>query len=151
MTGERERRIAIMQHARRQRRQAAEVAALVPGAAILPVDPADSLSLEEAVRRTVPRLREEGRLKRERFGSRDKALDALAAGLGRLAHEGLWELHGRDGAGFFKGVDQSVLAAWLAAGNDGFSVVTPGLEAGRVVDVVIDDAWEGSFVEIESW
>jgi hypothetical protein len=128
-----------------------EVTALVPTAAITPIDATESLALEEAVRAAVPRLRDAGRLKRELFHGVDEALNSLSAGLGDLASEGIWELHGGVGAGFFTGVEHRVLVAWLAAGHDGFSVVKPQLESGLIVDQVRGDPWEGSFVEIESW
>ena len=156
MTADREQRIAVLQHARRQRHRHEELASLSPHAPV-PIDPEESFTLQESSRAEIVRMREAGKLRRVRFASAEDAVHAFMQDLGDLEQIGLWRFYGHEragleGDGFFTGpMEPLLLSSWLAAGNDGFLVITRDLVHGRLLDVVKDDPWEGSFVEIESW
>ena len=152
MSAEREQRIAALQHGRRQRDVREELRLL--GAASVHLLPStESLALSQALRGKLVALRGTASLRRVKFPTADPAVEAFLGPAANLHAEGVWEFYGKEGpVGFFKAAfTPAVLRKWVDAGHDGFALVKPDLSSGRLLDSVLDDEFEGSFVEVETW
>jgi hypothetical protein len=156
MSLSRDQRIAAIQHRRRQRATLEELAKLSSGPkdlALVALPPEESLQLIAAQHSSTALLRKGNAIRRERFSTTSAAIKAFCSGLGELCSRGLWSFQWQAGyIGYFSGaISPLVLKRWIDTRHDGFLVAEADLSRGRALDSVIDDSYEGSFIEIESW
>lgn len=149
-------RIAVLQH---KRSQAASRATLSKTSDEVgeprhdPVDAGVSLRLQAELYTRLKEMRARGELRKSEFPDADDAVLAAAEHLERLGSEAVFEVYvGAKGSGFFAGpISAAFLSACLRSGREGLAAVLPSLEAGILLDVVLDDPIRGNFYEVEWW
>jgi hypothetical protein len=94
-----------------------------------------------------------GQMRRSEFPDADSAVSVADEILKQLGSEVVFEVYlGANGSGFFKGpISGAFLRACLRNGHEGFEAILPNLEAGVLLDVVLDDPLRGNFYEVEWW
>ncbi len=157
MSSEQKGRLNSLRHSRQQKVVEALIAksAEASDCRLAPINAEVSLEWQKQISREVVRAREDDQVRRSKYGSIEEALAALRTeGDHSNELEGMFEFYLSDGSksGFFSGVAQlSCLARLLEKEFEGLLALHEGTGRRSLVDVVVDDSVDGSFVEVETW
>ena len=151
-----QRRIAVLQHRRRQiaaQEALSRVSDEVGEIHHQLVDPGISLLLQTDLYAKLKEKRVHAQLRKRTFTDAAGAVAVAAEQLNRLGSKAVFEVYvGANGSGFFSGpISAALLSVCLGRGYEGFAAVLPSLESGVFLDVVSDDPLQGNFYEVEWW